>query len=99
MTSFPSKPLPTCSRLGPRNADRAGATKSRADLVIADKGSPSPTTQTTPGIDDRLVKREVEDKTEYKDRQIDGWKNQLAVFSLKFFYFLKKTLFTGKNSK
>ena len=57
---------------GERCADWTGATKSRADLVIADKGSPSPTTQTTPGIDDRRGKREVEDKTEYKDRQIDG---------------------------
>jgi hypothetical protein len=46
-------------------------------------------------IDDRLVKREVEDKTEYKDRQIDGWENQLAIFSLKFFVF-EKTIFTGK---
>ncbi len=77
------KTVPTCSRNvqrlqekpdggGGRCADRTGATESRADLVIADKGSPSPTTQTTPGIDERLVKREVEDKTEYKDRQIDG---------------------------
>ena len=90
MTSFPSKPLPTCSRRVPRKArwdgggercaDRTGATKSRADLVIADKGSPSPTTQTTPGIDDRRGKREVEDKTEYKDRQIDGWKTNWQFF-------------------
>ena len=65
---------------GERCADKTGATKSRADLVIADKGSPSPTTQTTPGIDDRRGKREVEDKTEYKDRQIDGWKTNWQFF-------------------
>ena len=82
MTSFPSTPRPTCSRLVPNN--------------IADKGSPSPTTQTTPGIDDRLVKRELEDKIEYKDRQIDGWKNQLAVFSLKNFSFEKDTFLPVK---
>ncbi len=60
--------------------------------VNADNVSHGPTTQTTPGIDDRRGKTEVEDKTGYKDRQIDGWENQLTVFSLKF-YFLKKTLF------
>jgi hypothetical protein len=37
----------------------------------------------------------VEDKTEYKDRQIDGWENQLAVFSLKF-YFEKDTFLPVK---
>ena len=107
MTAFPSKPLPTCSRRVPRKtrwdgrggkrcADRTGATKSRADLVIADKDSPSPTTQKTPGIDDRRGKREVEDKTEYKDRQIDGWETQLPVFSLKIFLFEKDTFLPVK---
>ena len=45
---------------------------------------------------DRLIKREVEDKTEYKDRQIDGWKNQLAVFSLKIFFFEKDSFLPVK---
>ena len=84
---------------GERCADKTGATKSRADLVIADKGSPSPTTQTTPGINDRRGKREVEDKTEYKDRQIDGWETQLPVFSLKFFLFEKDTFLPVKIQK
>jgi hypothetical protein len=35
----------------------------------------------------------VEDNTKYKDRQIDGWKNQLAVFSLKNFSFFEKDNF------
>ena len=64
--------------------------------VNADNVSHGPTTQTTPGIDDRRGKREVEDKTEYKDRQIDGWKTNCQFFLWKIFSFEKDTFLPVK---
>ncbi len=77
---------------GKRRAGRTGATESRTDLVVADKVSPSPTTQITSGIDDRLVKREVENKT--RTKQIDGGRTNGSFLVQNFF--LKRNIFTGK---
>jgi hypothetical protein len=73
-----------------RCGGRTGATESRADLVIAEKVGPGPTTQTTPGIDKRRGKREVKNKTK-TDRLMVGKTN--GSFSK---IFLKKTFFTSK---
>jgi hypothetical protein len=99
MTSFPSKTVPTCSRhnakkiqMGDGDVAPIGPGQLRVGLTWSSltRAAPARLPKTTPGIDDRRGKREVEDKTEYKDRQIGGWKNHLAVFSLKVFLFTSK---------
>ena len=95
MTSFPSKTVPTCSRqnakkspMGDGDVAPIGPGQLRVGLTWSSltRAAPARLPKTTPGIDDRRGKREVEDKTEYKDRQIDGWKTNWQFFLRNFIF-------------